>query len=301
MPMSVKLSAIFHVAVALGCLAGLRGASAEKAAVAAPAPLVSINSPGWRHEELRRFPAPEARQGVAVDNEFLYAISNHDLAKYRKSNAEKVAVWNGPDNGPITHLNAGIVRDGRLYCAHSNYPHIPMLSSVEIWDTATLTHVGTHSFGRMDGSLTWIDWRDGKWFACFAHYGKEKAEAGRDPSWTQIIAFDEQWRRLESWALPPALVERLSPRGYTCSGGAFGPGGYLYVTGHDNTELYVLQFPEAGSTMKWIATVAITAEGQSFAWDSQEKNVLYTIVKRSREVIISRIHTPSFPGPAGAR
>ena len=34
---------------------------------------------GGRHEELRRFKAAEANQGVAV-----YAIDNHALGKYRK-------------------------------------------------------------------------------------------------------------------------------------------------------------------------------------------------------------------------
>jgi hypothetical protein len=118
-------------------------AAAESVAANAP----SIPSAGgWRYADIRRFPAPEARQGVAADDEFLYVISNHAIGKYRKDTGVRVAAWECPPGQPLTHLNAGIVQAGRLYCAHSNYPGVPNLSSVEIWDTATLQHVGSHSF-----------------------------------------------------------------------------------------------------------------------------------------------------------
>jgi hypothetical protein len=289
----VKQRVVFHRF--LCAFAALLGANSSGAASGSDGnstrdPLAAA---GWRYEELRRIAAPEARQGVAVDAEFLYAIGNHVIGKYRKDTAVRVAGWEGPDNGPITHLNAGMVRDGRLYCAHSNYPQIPMLSSVEIWDTRTMRHISTHSFGRMDGSLTWIDWHDGRWFACFAHYGGTHAEPGRDPSWTQILSFDEQWRRLEGWTLPADLVARMGVRGYTCSGGGFGPGGYLYATGHDATELYVLALPDAGSVLRWVATVPIAAEGQAFCWDPVQPDVMYSILKRTRQVIAARVRPAS--------
>jgi hypothetical protein len=129
----------------------------------------------------------------------------------------------------------------------------------------------------MDGSFTWLDRSDGssqlkpgKWIACFVHYGNKGAEPNRDSAWTQIIAFDDEWRRTGGWALPPDLIERFGGRGYSASGGAFGPGGYLYLTGHDNTELYVVAFPQAGSVMKWIATIPIPAEGPGLLLGSAE-------------------------------
>ncbi|MEI2724337.1 MAG: hypothetical protein V9H26_12650 [Verrucomicrobiota bacterium] len=140
-------------------------------------PLAATNNNGWRYVETRRFPAPEARQGVAADDQYLYVISNYALGKYRKNTGERVSGWECPKGEPLTHLNAGIVRKGRLYCAHSNFPGVPMLSSVEIWDTATMKHVGNHSFGRTDGSLTWIDRRNGRWIACFVHYGNKGGES----------------------------------------------------------------------------------------------------------------------------
>ncbi len=124
------------------------------------------------------------------------------------------------------------------------------------------------------------------------HYGDRGAEPNRDSAWTQIIAFDDEWRRTAAWALPPALIERFGGRGYSASGGAFGPGGHLYLTGHDNPELYVVEFPAAGSVMKWIASIAIGAEGQAFVFDPADPTILYSILKRTREVLVGRIKHP---------
>ena len=73
------------------------------------------------------------------------------------------------------------------------------------------------------------------------------------------------------------------------SGGAFGPGGQLFVTGHDARELYVLDLPESGEELLWRATIPISATGQAFAWDRSEAGVLYSIERGTQEVIVSRI------------
>lgn len=290
----MKFAPLWFALATVACAA--ESAPAPKAATpaAAPAePFVAITTPGWRYEELRRIPAPEAGQGAVSDGEFIYAINNHTVAKYRKAGGERVALWEGGAKGPIVHLNAGIIHAGKLYCAHSNYPGVPMLSSVEIFDLATLKHVGSHSFGRADGSFTWLDRRNGKWIACFVHYGKKGGEPGKGPEWTQIVEFDDEWRRSAGWALPADLLARIGGRGYSASGGAFGPGGLLYLTGHDNPELYALEFPtEGGSSLKWVATVPITAEGQAFGWDPKEPGVLLTIGRKVKEVIVGRVTKP---------
>jgi len=245
-----------------------------------------------RFEENRRISVPEARQGVAADADFLYVISNHAISKIRKANGERVSAWECPEGEPLIHLNAGIVIGDRLYCAHSNYPGVPHLSSIEIWDTKTLHHVSSRSLGRTDGSLTWLDRRHGRWIACFVHYAKRGGEPGRGPEWTRLVEYDDEWREIGGWGLPPDLVAQLGKKGYSLSGGAVGPDGRLYVTGHDEPELHVLVFPEAGASLKWVSTLPIPAEGQAFGWDPVEPWGIHFILKRTREVISGRVIIP---------
>jgi hypothetical protein len=237
---------------------------------------------GWRHEELRRFKAAEANQGVAVDAEFFYAIDNHALGKYRKDSGARVAGWDGGKDGRIKHLNAGVVFKGRLYCAHSNFPRLPEESSVEIWDTTTMQPVGSHRFEQPPGSLTWALPRDEGWLACFAHY-----KSTSDPARSVVQRFDAGWKQLGSWSFPAELIQRFA--GSSASGGAFGRGWRLFVTGHDAKELYLLGFPTTGAVLEWQATIPISAEGQAFCWDPVETNLLYSISRKAREVIVSRV------------
>ena len=282
---------------------------------------------GWRHEELRRFKAVEANQGVAADAEFFYAIDNHAIGKYRKDSGARVGGWDGGRAGRIQHLNAGVVYGDRLYCAHSNYPKLPAESSVEIWDTATMLPVGAHRFDQPPGSLTWAVRRGDDWFACFAHY-----RGTSDPARSVVVRFNSQWQQLASWSFPAELIRQFA--GSSASGGAFGPGGALFVTGHDARELYVLglgtstfQCRESGpdalqfclpafssstfqcratgddaspddstsecratkGVLEWLATIPISAEGQAFCWDPVQTNLLYSISRRAREVIVSQV------------
>jgi hypothetical protein len=244
-------------------------------------------SRSWVHEELRRFPAVEAKQGVAADDEYLYVISNTAIGKYRKTTGERVGGWKQEKGGPLSHLNAGIVRDGKLYCAHSNFPTIPSTSSVEIFDPETMQHVGNVSLGIAPGSLTWVDLRDDHWYACFAHYSKDRPRTGRGPESTEVVRFDREWRRTEGWVFPPEVIEVFG--GSSCSGGAFGPGGSLFVTGHDAKTLFVTEFPKAGAVLRLADRIPISAEGQAFCWDPQDPNVLYSLVRSTGEVVVSRV------------
>lgn len=237
----------------------------------------------WRHVELRRFPAAEAHQGVAVDGEHFYAITNRAIGKYRKDTGQRAGGWEGESTGPVQHLNSGIVHRGQLLVAHSNFPDLPEESSMEIFDAATLAPAGRRIFPDPPGSLTWIvPYRNG-WLACFAHYRKTS-----DPARSRLVHLDAEWSPVASWPFPPALVERFGD--YSSSGGAVGPAGRLFVTGHDAKELYVLSVPEGdGSPLIWEATVDIAAAGQAFAWDPEQEGILYSIQRKTREVIVSRV------------
>lgn len=270
--------------------------------VVAAAPGRAVEPPtqesSWNHHEIRRWPAKEAHQGVAVDREYFYAITNREIGKYRKDNGERVGGWEGEKNGPIVHLNSGLVVDGKLYCAHSNYPHIPATSSLEIFDVASLQHVGNYSLGIAPGSLTWAVRRDGKWFCCFAHYSKDRTRTGRGPEYTEIIRFNAEFHREESWVLPQAVLDVFG--GSSSSGGAMGLDGNLFITGHDAPTLFVLQFPKMGAVMELVDTIPISAHGQAFAFDPTDGNVLYSISRKTQEVIVSRITKRSAPKASAA-
>ena len=256
---------------------------------AAPTPRPVPAAGDWKFVETRRIPAPEAHQGVASDGEFIYAIGDHSLGKYRKSTGERAGGWECLKGEPLIHMNAGIVWRGVLYCAHSNFPGLPMTGSVEQFDPVTMKPIGSRSLGRTDGSLTWIDRYQDGWVACFVHYGKAGGEPGRGPEWARLVQFDGEWRQMGGWTFPADLIAKLGTRGYSFSGGAFGPGGNLFVTGHDDAALHVLTIPTGGTTLQWTATIPIAANGQSFGWDPREPGTFYSIGRRTAEIIVGRV------------
>ncbi|MCP4642248.1 MAG: hypothetical protein GY851_17520 [bacterium] len=234
-------------------------------------------------EPLREFEAPDADQGVAVDADHVYVIDNTIVAKHDKYTGELVKRWAADEAHPLIHMNSGMVRDGTLYCAHSNYPRLPMTSSVEMWDTATLEHVGSHSFGVTDGSLTWMDWHNGFWWGCFAHYDGKGGEPGKDHTWTRLVQFNSEWCPLQPWVFPKDVLGRFAP--HSCSGGAWGSDGLLYVTGHDRSELYTLELPESGSVLRYMRTVSFPVEGQAIAFDRAGTGLLYGLRRSTSEVV----------------
>lgn len=214
---------------------------------------------------LREYTAPEADQGVAVDARYFYAIDNSVIAKYRRDTGELVSRWVGPDHGLIRHLNSCFAERGKLWCANSNYSLTPHGSSVEIFDAASMSHVDSHSLGMTDeGSLTWFDRYRGGWIAGFAHYTGGGGVIFKDHTFSSVVTFDADWRRIGGWLFPTAVVERMAPD--AASGGAIGPDGLLYVLGHDRPEMYVLARPSMGPTLLHVATIDLEAEGQAFAF-----------------------------------
>jgi hypothetical protein len=242
-----------------------------------------------RFERISEFEAPEARQGIAVDDKYVYVVGTQEIAKYDKTSQKKVKEWIGEEKGPIIHLDSGVILDGKLYCAHSNYPEVPMTSSIEIWDAESLEHTGSHSFGIRWGSCTWIDRHEGYWYAAFAHYKKWEHLTGKDARWTTVVRFDDEWNELGAWVYPEEIVKRFDRM--SNSGGSFGPDGYLYATGHDALEVYVMEFPKMGSTLEVIRIIQLDIFGQGIAWDRTEGNILYGIQKKNRKVVVSKLIT----------
>jgi hypothetical protein len=242
---------------------------------------------GRRLEPLRRYRAEEARQAVAVDAEHFYAIDARRIGKYAKRSGLRVAAWAEREGGPIVHLNSGVVRGGRLECAHSNYPALPMHSSIEVFDARTLAHLESRDLGQLPGSATWVDRRDGLVFVGLGNYAGRGGAPGRGPEHSAVARFDADWRPLSRLRFPDALVRRFGAR--SNSGGAFGPEGLLYATGHDAPELYLLRVPEAGEGLELVEILSAPAAGQGIAWDPAEPDLLWTIRRDAREVISSRL------------
>lgn len=249
-------------------------------------------APVYESVELRRYPAEEAGQGAAGHADDFYAIVNTRIGRYSKADGRKLAEWSG-DRTQFVHLNACLVVGDDLVCAHSNFPHVPMTSSVEFFDPVTLAHRRSVSLGEQIGSLTWVDWHDGAWWAAFANYDDRGGEPGRDHRYSQLVRFDDQWRRTQSWSFPAEVLARMAPT--STSGGGWGDDGLIYMTGHDAPELYVMRLPEAASTLVHVATVRVGFEGQGWAWDRTERRTLYAISRPRREVVVTQV--PAIPDP----
>lgn len=250
---------------------------------------------------LKSFSTFDARQGVAVGSSHFYATHNYRITKHDKKTGKPILQWDGgnDETGPLIHLDSLVKWKGKLYAAHSNYPHLPMLSSVEVWDAKTMKHIQSHSFGRAQGSFTWLDRYEGAWWGGFGNY--DKVQKGQNKPYgetknTVIVKMNDHFQIIQSWSLPQEILQRIAPM--SNSGGSFGSDGYLYLTGHDHEEVYVVKIPQIGSELLWIATVKTPGiEGQGIAWDrTTNQRILWGILKRERYVksyLVPEIKKPS--------
>lgn len=236
--------------------------------------------------EVARVPAPDADQGVAAGPRDLYAIDNNVIARIDRQTGRVVARFEG-EKARYPHINSCILKGRQLVCAASNYPAVPQASSIESFDAKTLKPVASRSLGPGRGSLTWLDWHDGSWWACFAHYGKKGGEPGKDHRWTTLVRYDAKFVEQAAWLFPESVLARMAP--YSSSGGRWNRDGYLYVTGHDLPELYVLKLPPAGAVLDHVATVAVPTGGQAIDWDPVEPRLLWSIERKQGELVSSRV------------
>jgi hypothetical protein len=253
--------------------------------VAAPAP-AAVPELGAA-EPVARWTAEEAKQGVAADARFFYPITNNRIGKYDKKTGKRVAQWEGP-RALYPHMNSCVVDGTQLICAASNYPAVPMSSAVEIFDTVTLKHIRSIALPPLPGSLTWIERRGEDWYAGLANYPADHGgEPGHDHRWTLLVRLDAEFRPTASWHFPESVLSRFDPM--SCSGGSWGDDGLLYVTGHDRPELYAMRLPEAGTVLEHVATIPLPTGGQAIAWDRSAPRTLWSLDRKTRNVVASRI------------
>lgn len=252
---------------------------------------VPATVPEFEAETIARYDAIEAGQGAAADSTHFYAIVNYVIGKYDRKTGDLVDRWKGTRGGPIRHINSCFVERKRLLCANSNHPEVPMASSVEIFDTRTMEHVESKSLGLMDeGSLVWFDRLDKGWIVGFAHYDDETGEPFKGQRYASVVLMDKAWRRTGGYTFPASLLRKMVPQ--AASGGAMGPGGYLYVMGHDLPEMYVLAFPKMGPVLRHVATIRVPAHGQAFAFDPDDPRQVWAIDRPTRQVVTFRLPAP---------
>jgi hypothetical protein len=98
-----------------------------------------------------------------------------------------------------------------------------------------------------------------------------------------------EWRQLESWIYPEDLLNRFESR--SNSGGLILPDGRILCTGHDNYEVYLLEFPAKGYSLNWIDTFPVGSLGQGIAYEKGGKSdYIYGVLKKENKVVVSKIN-----------
>ena len=147
----------------------------------------------------------DANQGVGVDDQYIYAVTNRRITKIRKETGKLLTQWDGDDDFPEGHFDSGVIVGDFLYVAQANWPAWPMASTVEIFDRQTMEHVGTHSLGIQIGSFTWLDRYNGYWWGGFANYDRYQGGAmdsyGKGHN-VQVVRMDDDFQIQEMWQIP---------------------------------------------------------------------------------------------------
>lgn len=233
---------------------------------------------GWR--ETASLPADEAYQAAAADGRHVYAIGNRTIGKYDRKTGQRVAI----SSGNATHLNSGYFWQGKLYCAHSNYPDRPERSEILVLDPQSMKLTEFHHFTGQEGSLTWAVRHDDAWWCSFAFYDADNAKS-------YLARFDDAWREQARWTWPGKLVAKLGR--HSISGGIW-QRGQLLVTDHDNPVLYRLDAPPAGGVLELVGMERAPFAGQGIAHDPLTDG-LVGIVRKKKAVIFAARDAPAGP------
>lgn len=227
--------------------------------------------------ETGSFAAPEANQAAAADLRFFYAVTNREIAKYDRRSGQRIAT----SAGEAAHLNSAFLWQGRLYCAHSNYPHEPELSQVKTLDVETMKLTTAHDFAEFVGSLTWVVRHDDAWWCNFARYDD-------DNRLTMLVRCDDDWQETGRWTYPREVLAELGTK--SVSGGVW-RGDLLYVTDHDNRRLYRLRLPKTGGVLEFVDRQDAPFTGQGIAADPLTGG-LVGIDRGEKRVVFARLAEP---------
>jgi hypothetical protein len=224
----------------------------------------------WKKDRI--LPAPEAIQAAAADQQFVYAITNDRVAKYDRNTGKRVAT----STGKAQHLNSGFFWQGKLYCAHSNYPLKPEQSEIMVLDPISMRLESFQQFGNYGGSLTWAVRHEEHWWCNFARYGQDNGA-------TFLVKLDSDWNEQARWTYPVSVVRELGRN--SLSGGIWRDG-ILLATGHDEPVLFRLRLPASGSVLELVDRQSVPFTGQGIG-DDPVSGGLVGIDRAKREVIFA--------------
>lgn len=214
--------------------------------------------------------APEAYQAAAADETFIYAITDSKVAKYDRKTGQRLGV----SVGKAHHLNSGFLWQGRLYCAHSNYPELPEKSEIMVLDIESMRLSTFKDFGNFGGSLTWAVRHQGHWWCNFAKYDADNGQ-------TFLVKFDEGWNEKGRWTYPTELIGKLGK--WSLSGGLWHDG-LLVVTGHNGRVLFRLRVPGEGKVLEWVDQQPAPFTGQGIAEDPKTGGLVG--IDRAKRVVV---------------
>lgn len=234
-------------------------------------------APTWT--TTRTLPAPEAHQAAAATNEFIFAIASKTIAKYDRATGNRLAT----STGEAQHLNSGFLHDGKLYCAHSNYPQTPERSEIKLLDVETMQLSRFKDFGNYGGSLTWSIRHNNHWWCNFARYATDNAQ-------TFLVEFDDQWHELHRYTYPREVIAQIGTM--SLSGGVWKENSLL-VTDHDHLVLYEVALPADGTVLKYIRNQPAPFTGQGIALDPATGGLVG--INRAKKQIIFAHREPPAP------
>jgi hypothetical protein len=247
----VAVAVCLPVAPPAGAVASAAGPSVGERERAAPAP---VRRRGWTTTRL--IASPHATQAAAADDRHAYAISNTTVAQYDRVTGRLVRAGTAAD---AKHLNSGFVHEGRVYCAHSNYPAEPPESEIRVFDPATGELAVFHRFEDPPGSIVWCVRRGGAWWCCFAWYRGDNAR-------TVLVEYADGGleREARRFTFPAEVVADWD--GMSASGGIW-DGDTLLVSHHHFPVLYRLALPAEGGELRLVEALGCPFPGQGIAAD----------------------------------
>ncbi|MEZ6142456.1 MAG: endonuclease [Zavarzinella sp.] len=222
----------------------------------------------------KTFAVPDATQAAAADEKHFYAVSNTRVVQFDRTTGKETA----RSDGPAKHLNSAFLWEGKVYCAHSNYPAVPHESDIRVWDLSTKKLTIFHRFEQPAGSLTWAILHEDSWWCHFAHYKEENAKS-------VVIRYSKAWKELQRWTYPTELVAEWD--GASLSGGIWHDG-KLLTTGHDKKLIYHVELPTNRTTAVVKAIYTCPWEGQGIARDPKTGG-LVGIIRSKREVVFAQL------------